>query len=82
MNQMHRWNGVVLFNYAFSITVPSWLTEKNPSVSVNRTIWTASTMASLIYILFGIMGAMSFDDVSVNMLVLLTSGKVSIADKI
>jgi amino acid permease len=28
--------GVVLFNYAFSITVPSWLNEKKKDVSVNQ----------------------------------------------
>ena len=28
--------GVVLFNYAFSVTVPSWLNEKRSDVSVNQ----------------------------------------------
>ena len=42
--------GVVLFNYAYIVTVPSWLNEKQNSVSVNKTIWTASTLSSAIYI--------------------------------
>jgi hypothetical protein len=29
--------GIVLFNYAYSITVPAWLTEKKEHVSVNKT---------------------------------------------
>lgn len=68
--------GVVLFNYAFSITVPAWLCEKHPSVSVNKTIWTSTTLASLLYIFFGAAGASAFQDVSPNMLVLLASSKV------
>lgn len=68
--------GVILFNYAFSITVPAWLYEKHPDVSVNKMIWSSTTMASVLYLMFGIMGAMSFPDVSQNMLVLLTSTKV------
>eukprot|EP01031_Cornospumella_fuschlensis_P035452 gene35452-42971_t len=68
--------GVVLFNYAFSITVPSWLSEKDKSVSVNRTIWNASTSASAIYMVFGIMGGMSFENAGANILIPLASNKV------
>lgn len=68
--------GVVLFNYAFSITVPAWLTEKGTNVSVNQTIWSASISGSFIYILFGIMGGMAFSNVSPNILILLASSKV------
>ena len=42
--------GVVLFNYAYIVTVPSWLIEKKNDVSVNTTIWSASTLSSVIYL--------------------------------
>jgi len=42
--------GVVLFNYAYIVTVPSWLIEKKNEVSVNHTIWHASTLSSVIYL--------------------------------
>ena len=42
--------GVVLFNYAYIVTVPSWLSEKQNGVPVNSTIWQASTLSSAIYI--------------------------------
>jgi hypothetical protein len=74
--------GVVLFNYAYSITVPSWLNEKAPDVSVNRTIWGATTLATVIYIGFGLMGAMTFDAVGPNLLVLLASSKVHFTTRI
>ena len=41
--------GVLLFNYAYIVTVPSWLNEKQNSVSVNSTIWHASTLSTAIY---------------------------------
>jgi amino acid permease len=68
--------GVVLFNYAFSITVPSWLNEKMPEVSVNRTIWTSTTLSSLIYISFGLLAAFAFENAGSNLLILLSSSQV------
>ena len=35
-NDVYQVAGVVLFNYAFSVTVPSWLNEKRSDVSVNQ----------------------------------------------
>lgn len=75
-NELSQLAGVVLFNYAFSITVPSWLSEKDQSVSVNKAVWSASTAASAIYIIFGITGAMAFEGVGSNILIVLASNKV------
>eukprot|EP00981_Chlorochromonas_danica_P011368 scaffold3979_cov158-Ochromonas_danica.AAC.1 len=73
---MSKLTGVVLFNYAFSITVPSWLSEKDRNVSVNKCVWAASSWASIIYLVFGLLGALAFDQVGPNVLVLLASNKV------
>lgn len=70
--------GVVLFNYAFVITVPSWLSEKKESVPVSRTIWTSTVLCTVMYIIFAILGAASFDEKGSNLLVLLASKKVSL----
>jgi hypothetical protein len=69
--------GVVLFNFAYSTTVPAWLQEKKTEVSVNQTIWTSSILATFTYVLFGVTAAMSFDDPGENMLTLLASPRVS-----
>jgi amino acid permease len=74
--------GVVLFNYAFSITVPSWLSEKMPHVSVNKTIWTSTILSSGIYISFGILAACSFENAGPNMLILLSSSQVHFMTRI
>jgi hypothetical protein len=87
--------GVVLFNYAFCITVPSWLYEKerfvrlyrlssvfyyvvfdDRSISVNHVIWTSSILCTIVYVLFAFLAAISFDEVSPNILILLASKKV------
>lgn len=70
--------GVILFNFAYSITVPAWLMEKKTHVSVNRTVWSAGILSSILYIAFGLLGAMSFQQVGPNLLVLLASKKVSL----
>lgn len=33
--------GTIIFNYAFVVTVPSWVNEKRESVSINKSIWYA-----------------------------------------
>ena len=67
--------GVVLFNYTYTITVPSWLNEKRQSVSVNRSIWSATIFSSLIYVSFGIMAAAAFKTVQADILTLLASNQ-------
>jgi len=78
-DELSQLAGVVLFNYAFSITVPSWLSEKDKSVSVNKSVWMASTSASGIYLVFGLLGAMAFASAGQNILIVLASNKVSYA---
>lgn len=67
--------GVVLFNYAYSITIPSWLNEKKEAVGVNTTIWGSSFIATATYISFGIIGAVSFNKPGDDILVTLASNK-------
>eukprot|EP01041_Mallomonas_annulata_P012983 gene12983-27402_t len=67
--------GVILFNYAVTLTIPSWLNEKTNNVSVNHTIWTATTLASVLYLSFGMMASMAFEGVTEDMLTILTSSQ-------
>ena len=71
-----RLGGIVLFNYAFSVTIPAWLQEKQTNVSPNKTIWTSSILSTIIYISFGCLAASSFRDPGGNMLTLLSSSEV------
>jgi hypothetical protein len=74
--------GVVLFNFAFCTTVPSWLAEKEENVDVNSVIWSSTTLSCFFYIIFGFLAAISFDDAGSNTLVLLSSNKVHLATRV
>ena len=53
--------GVVMFTYAFIVTVPSWVNEKKPQVSVKKVMWTSALTCSLLQLAFGLLGAWAFD---------------------
>ena len=74
--------GVILFNYAFAITVPAWLSEKTTETSINKTIWTASIFSSVLYISFGVLAAFSFQHCSESLLTMLSSNEVSFLTRI
>lgn len=48
----------VVYNYGFVATVPSWLNEKKPSVSVVNTMLSSVVFSTLIYIVLGVTGGM------------------------
>ena len=51
--------GVVFFNFQFVTTIPSWLNEKKPGVSVNSSIWWSVVISVLFYIGLGYLGAVA-----------------------
>ena len=74
--------GVVLFNYTFSITIPAWLNEKQSHVSVNSIVWGSNSAMTIMYILFGLFGAMSMSYPPTDMLSVLGSKKSNILTRI
>ena len=73
--------GVIIFNFAFCVTVPSWLNEKRPHVRVNRTIWSSTIASTVGYILFGLLGALAYDNVDDNLLNTLANSN-SVAERV
>ncbi|TPX44009.1 hypothetical protein SeMB42_g04472 [Synchytrium endobioticum] len=51
--------GSVVFNFAFVTTIPSWINSKHPSVNITSTIWTSLITVTIMYIIFGIFGALA-----------------------
>jgi hypothetical protein len=49
--------GTVIFNFAFVIFIPSWLNEKQPHVSVNKSIWHSTVGSTFMYLGMGLFGA-------------------------
>jgi Mn2+/Fe2+ NRAMP family transporter len=66
--------GVVLFNFALVIAVPAWLYEKEPGVEVPNVVHSSSILAAVLYVVIGILGAITMPYVSQNMLESLMSG--------
>jgi amino acid permease len=52
--------GTLLYNFAYVVTVPSWCNEKEIGVSVNRSLWSASSMCMLCYTFVGFLGAAAY----------------------
>eukprot|EP00746_Dinoflagellata_sp_MGD_P076324 gnl/MRDRNA2_/MRDRNA2_30737_c0_seq1.p1 gnl/MRDRNA2_/MRDRNA2_30737_c0~~gnl/MRDRNA2_/MRDRNA2_30737_c0_seq1.p1 ORF type:complete len:521 (-),score=65.24 gnl/MRDRNA2_/MRDRNA2_30737_c0_seq1:100-1662(-) len=55
--------GTILFNFGFVTTVPSWVNEKRPQVSVNKSLWSSTFFCNLVFVAIGLSGAMAFQDV-------------------
>ena len=65
--------GVVIFNFNFAVTLPSWVNEKEEGVGVNAVVWGASAASTLLYAAVGWLGGLAFMDIPDNMLELLAS---------
>eukprot|EP00439_Symbiodinium_sp_Y106_P053240 s188_g7.t1 len=50
--------GTVLFNFAFTSTLPSWVNEKKAEVSVGATFWTVMGYVVVTYTVIGIVGGL------------------------
>lgn len=59
--------GTMLFNFAYVVTVPSWCIKRSTGVSVNRSVWMASTFCFVTYLVVGWVGASALrDELSVS----------------
>eukprot|EP01127_Copromyxa_protea_P014462 TRINITY_DN4031_c0_g1_i1.p1 TRINITY_DN4031_c0_g1~~TRINITY_DN4031_c0_g1_i1.p1 ORF type:complete len:537 (+),score=66.73 TRINITY_DN4031_c0_g1_i1:170-1612(+) len=67
--------GVISFSCAFVITIPSWVNEKMDNVSINRSVWAASTIGVVIKFVFGWFAAITYRNSkqNANILNVLTS---------
>jgi len=49
-----------IFNFAFIISVPSWVNEKKRGVGINKSVWYANLLSSVLFLLVGLLGGMVF----------------------
>ena len=56
--------GTTVFNYAYIVTVPSWINEKSPGISINKSIWSALLPAIVTFTLLGWIGALAIKTTS------------------
>merc|ERR1712070_1103870 len=57
------WLGNILFNFGYVTTVPSWVNEKRPNVSANKTLWISTLSCVGVFFGVGLIGALAYDDV-------------------
>lgn len=53
--------GISVFSYAYVSTIPSWVNEKQPGVSVNRVVWLPSLAAISLNIMLAFLGSWTFN---------------------
>ena len=58
--------GVVIFSYAFVITVPSWVNEKAPGVSTNRSVWYSCFVGMFLKGSIGYLAAITYPNMANN----------------
>jgi hypothetical protein len=68
--------GIILYNFAFCVTLPTWLSEKASNVDAVQVVWISSGFSSTLYIVFGVIGAMAFGHSSDSVLTVLSSHHV------
>lgn len=66
--------GVILFDYALVLAVPSWLHEKQSNVDVRTVITGSSILSTILYMTIGCFGAMVMVNAPANMLESMMSG--------
>jgi len=52
--------GSILFNFAFVVTVPSWVNEKRPDVKIHGSLLNSVAVGTLMFALMGAVGAMAY----------------------
>ncbi|GAB5359374.1 hypothetical protein AAMO2058_000538500 [Amorphochlora amoebiformis] len=52
--------GSILFNFAFVVTVPSWVNEKRNDVNISTTLGMSITIGALMFALMGAVGGMAY----------------------
>jgi len=70
--------GITLFNFTLVTAIPAWLYEKNPHIDVGQVVHYSSGLSSALYILIGVMGALSIQNVSENMLSSMITGEYGV----
>ncbi|KAF7726855.1 hypothetical protein EC973_008362 [Apophysomyces ossiformis] len=45
--------GIVVFNYSYITTIPSWVNSLKPGVSIHKAMWTSVVISTIIYLVLG-----------------------------
>ncbi|KAJ8609829.1 hypothetical protein CTAYLR_008135 [Chrysophaeum taylorii] len=74
--------GVVMFNFAFCVTIPSWVNEKAPSVDARKVVWASCLSSAAGYVAVGWAGGLAYARASDNVLDELTAPSATFVTRI
>ncbi|KAJ3240692.1 hypothetical protein HDU78_002183 [Chytriomyces hyalinus] len=72
--------GVVMLNFAFVQTIPSWVNVRRPDVSIQGSIWTATSAGLATFLMTGLLPALAYtipDNSNLISVMTITGGTVS-----
>ncbi|KAI8329461.1 hypothetical protein BC941DRAFT_506723 [Chlamydoabsidia padenii] len=52
--------GIVIFNYSYITTIPSWVNSLKPNVNIHKVLWISVLISTIFYLLLGVCGAMAY----------------------
>jgi len=52
--------GVIMFNFAMVVTVPSWCNEKTHATSINRSLGSSIFIGTILFFLVGLLGSLTY----------------------
>ncbi|KAG1622615.1 hypothetical protein G6F45_011096 [Rhizopus arrhizus] len=68
--------GIVIFNYSFITTIPSWVNDLKPTANIHKCMWVSVIISTIFYIVLGILGAMAYQmDASSDILSILSANE-------
>eukprot|EP00928_Gymnodinium_smaydae_P034131 TRINITY_DN24266_c0_g2_i1.p1 TRINITY_DN24266_c0_g2~~TRINITY_DN24266_c0_g2_i1.p1 ORF type:complete len:522 (-),score=50.34 TRINITY_DN24266_c0_g2_i1:218-1783(-) len=74
--------GTIIFNFAYSPTLPSWINEKKPKVRTSATLWSSALFSTAMYVLMGVAGAMAYPHAETNLLQVLGARRTSLLTRV
>ncbi|CEI88653.1 hypothetical protein RMCBS344292_03034 [Rhizopus microsporus] len=52
--------GIVIFNYSYITTIPSWVNSLKPNVNIHKCMWISVAISTIFYLVLGVLGAMAY----------------------
>jgi len=74
--------GTIMFNFSYITTIPSWVNEKKPSVSVHKSLWSACIVSTTTFFLVGYLGARAFPGMAADSDILSVINSSHFADEL
>eukprot|EP01102_Stenamoeba_stenopodia_P021176 TRINITY_DN845_c0_g1_i4.p1 TRINITY_DN845_c0_g1~~TRINITY_DN845_c0_g1_i4.p1 ORF type:complete len:552 (+),score=101.86 TRINITY_DN845_c0_g1_i4:287-1942(+) len=59
-------SSVFIFSWAYVMFIPSWINEKEPSVNINKAVWSSGITSWVGYLFIGLLAAWAYPNIDVD----------------